>query len=188
LSEKPRPALSEILQVLVDITRMKRGPEDLPVSTGLLAMLVLASIASDALLLNILPQPLEGNAAVLIAIGLGVMFGWTLLVLQVAGKPERYIQTMTAIFGFQLVMAPALIFSGWFIVTYQTDPTWQVPALGLRLIVGTWALVVLARILRSATEWPMFACVMLAMTTELLAYMILAILFPQPLAAAALSG
>jgi hypothetical protein len=188
LSEKQRPALSGILQVLVDITRMKRGPEDLPVSTGLLAMLVVASIVADVVLLNILPKPLEGNAAVLIAIGVGVMFGWTMLVLRVAGKPERYIQTMTAIFGFQLVMAPILIFSGWFMVTYQADPAWQAPAVGLRLIVEIWALVVLARILRSATEWPMFACVMLAITTELLAYMIIISLFPQPEAAAAVSG
>jgi hypothetical protein len=44
--------------------------------------------------------------------------------------------------------------------------------------------VVLARILRSATEWPMFACVMLAITNELLAFMILSTLFPQPEAAA----
>lgn len=167
---------------------MKRGPEDLPVSSGLLAALVLASIVSDVVLLNVIPQPLEGHPVVLIAIGLGVMFSWTALVLRVAGKPERLTQTMTAIFGYQVVMAPVLIFSGWFLVTYQADPTWQTPAVGLRLIVEIWTLVALARILRSATEWPMFACVMLAVTTELLAYMIITSLFPQPQAAAALPG
>jgi hypothetical protein len=184
LSEKPRPTIPEVLQVLVGIARMKRGPEDLPASIGLLALLVLASIVSDVVLLSVLPKPLEGNPAALIGIGIGVMLAWTALVLRVAGKPERYTQTMTAVFGFQLVMAPVLIFSGWFMVTYQADPTWQTPAVGLRLVVEIWALVVLARILRSATEWPLFACVMLAITTELLAYMIITTLFPQPQAAA----
>lgn len=163
---------------------MKRGPEDLPVSAGLLIVLVLASVVSDVVLLNVLPKPLEGNPAALIAIGIGVMFFWNAFVLRVAGKPERFTQTMIAVFGFQLVMAPLLIFSGWFMVTYQADPTWQTPAVGLRLIVEIWALVVLARILRSATEWPMFACVMLAITTELLAYTIITSVFPQPQAVA----
>lgn len=167
---------------------MKRGPEDLPVSQRLLALLVLASIGSDMILISVLPQALEGNSAAIIAIGLVVVFAWTALVLRVAGKPERYVQTMTAIFGFQLIMAPILIFSGWFMVTSQADPAWQAPAVGLRLVVEIWALAVLARILRSATEWPMFACVMLAITTELLAFMIITIALPTPQAAAAISG
>jgi hypothetical protein len=184
LSEKPQPAFSEVLQVLLGIARMKRGPEDLPVSVRLLLVLVVASIVSDIVLLNVLPRSIEGNPFALIAIGIAVVFTWTALVLRVAGKPERFTQTMTAIFGFQVVMAPLLIFSGWFMVTYQADPTWQTPAVGLRLIVEIWALAVLARILRSASEWPMFACVMLAITTELLAYMIITTVFPQPQAAA----
>jgi len=162
---------------------MKRGPEDLPASVGLLTVLVLCSIVSDIVLLNVLPSSLEGNPVALSAVGIAVVFAWNALVLRVAGKPERFTQTMTAVFGFQVVMAPLLIFTGWFMVTYQADPTWQTAAVGLRLVVEIWALAVLARILRSASEWPMFACVMLAITTELLAYMIITALFPQPQAA-----
>ncbi len=157
---------------------MKRGPEDLPASTGLLAMIVLASIVPDVLLLSILPTPFEGSAAALIGVGIGVTLLWSAFVLRVAGKPERYVQTLTAIFGFQLVMAPVLVFSGWFIVAYNADPTWQTPAVALRLVVEVWALVVMARILRSATEWPMFACVLLAITNELLAFLIITTMFP----------
>jgi hypothetical protein len=163
---------------------MKRGPEDLPVSVGLLAVLVLVSVVSDIVLLNLLPKTLEGNPVLLSVLGIAVVFSWTALVLRVAGKPERFTQTMTAVFGFQVVMAPLLIFSGWFMVAYQADPTWQTAAVGLRLVVEIWALAVLSRILRSATEWPMFACVMLAITTELLAFMIITTVFPQPTAAA----
>jgi hypothetical protein len=184
LSEKPQPTMSEVLQVLVGIARLKRGPEDLPASPGLLALLVAGSILSDVVLLSILPRPIEGSPAAIIAIGIAVVLAWTALVLRVAGKPERFTQTMTAIFGFQVIMAPLLVFSGWFMVTYQADPAWQGPAVGLRLVVEIWALVVLARILRSATQWPMVACVMLAISTELLAFMIITTVFPQPPAAA----
>jgi hypothetical protein len=165
---------------------MRQGPEDLPSSLGLLVMVVLASIVPDAVLLAILPLPFQGNGAALIAIGIFATLFWFSLVLRVAGKSERSLQTLTAVFGFQLVLAPALVFSGWFLATYNQDPTWQFPAAMLRLVVEVWALVVLARILRAATEWPMFACVMLAVANELLALLVVASLFPQPDAAAAI--
>jgi len=167
---------------------MRRGPEDLPASLKLLVVVVLLSIVPDAVLLAILPASVsfQGSGAALIAIGIFATLFWFGLVLRVAGKSERSLQTLTAVFGFQLVLAPALVFSGWFLATYSQDPTWQFPAAMLRLVVEVWALVVLARILRSATEWPMFACVMLAVANELLALLLVASLFPQPDAAAAI--
>jgi hypothetical protein len=185
LSDKPKPTLQENLQVLVGIARLRQGPEDLPVSVGLLLAVVLASIIPDALLLAILPMPFRGSPAGLIAVGILVTVFWFSLVLRVAGKPERLTQTLTAIFGFQLVMAPALVFSGWFLATYSQDPTLQLPAAMLRLVVEVWALVVMARILRSATDWAMFACVLLAIANELLALLLVTGLFPQPEMAAA---
>jgi hypothetical protein len=185
LSDKPKTSLQETLQVLVGIARLRQGPEDLPASVGLLLVVVLASIVPDALLLAILPVPFAGSPAGLIAVGILVTVFWFGVVLRVAGKPERLTQTLTAIFGFQLVLAPVLVFSGWFLATYSQDPTWQLPAAMMRLVVEVWALVIMARILRSATDWPMFACVMLAIANELLALLLVTGLFPQPELAAA---
>jgi len=158
---------------------MRQGPEDLPANAGLLVAVILASIVPDALLLAILPVPFQGSGAGLIAVGIVATLLWFGLVLRVAGRSERFLQTLTAVFGFQLVMAPALVFSGWFLATYSQDPTWQFPAAMVRLVVEVWALVVLARIMRSATEWPMFACVMLSIANELLALLLITSLFPQ---------
>jgi hypothetical protein len=185
LSQLPKTAAQEILRTLVGIARLRQGPEDLPTSASLLALMVMASIVPDAVLLAILPVSFQGNGAALIAIGIFATLFWFGLVLRMAGKSERTLQTLTAVFGFQLVLAPALVFSGWFFALYNQDPTWQFPAAMLRLVVEVWALAVLARILRSATEWPLFACVMLAVANELLALLLVLSLFPQPDAAAA---
>jgi hypothetical protein len=185
LTEKPKNSFQEILNVLVGITRMRQGPEDLPVSVGLLLVVVLASIVPDAMLLAMLPVPFQGSLAGLITVSLLVTVFWYGLLLRIAGTPERLMQTLTAIYGFQLVLAPALVFSGWFLATYSQDQTWQLPAAMLRLVVEVWALVIMARILRSATEWPLFACVMLSITNELLAFLLVTGLFPQPELAAA---
>jgi hypothetical protein len=183
LSE-PKTATQEILRTLVGIARLRQGPEDLPASVSLLLVVVLASIVPDAVLMAILPVSFQGNGAALIAIGSIATLFWFGLVLRVAGKSERWLQTVTAVFGYQLVLAPALVFSGWFFAVYNQDPALQFPAAMLRLVVEVWALVVMARILRSATEWPMFACVMLAIANELLALLLVLSLFPQPDAAA----
>jgi hypothetical protein len=49
----------------------------------------------------------------------------------------------------------------------------------VRLVVEVWALAVAARILKSATEWPMSACIALAIAGELLSFLLLTSLFPQ---------
>ncbi len=182
---EPKTETQAILSTLVGIARMRKGPEDLPASFRLLVVLVLASIVPNAVLLAILPVSFQGNVVALIAIDIFATLFWFGMALRIAGKSERTLQTLTAVFGFQLVMAPALVFSGWFFAIYNQDPAWQFPAAMLRLVVEVWALVVLARILRAATEWPMFACVMLAIANELLALLLVLSLFPQPDAAAA---
>jgi hypothetical protein len=182
LSDNDRKSGADVLTVLVDITCLRRGPDDLPVSLPLLLGFIAASVLPDALLLTLLPKSFKGSPVGLIAIGIVIPLVWYGFLLQMAGKPERLLQTLTAMFGFQLVLAPALVFSGWFFVTYQQDPTWQIPAMMLRLVVEIWVLIVLSRILRSATEWPMFSCVVLAIANELLEMVIIAMLFPQPAA------
>jgi hypothetical protein len=183
LSEQFSKQLSEALRVFVGIVRMKNGPEDVPVSTALLLLTIVLAAIPDALTFAIVPTPAELSPVLLIVISVVTTLLWYGALLRLAGKPERFLQTLTAVFGFQIILAPALVFSGWFIVTYQKDPTWQVPAALLRLIVEVWALVILARILRSATQWPIFTCVVLAIANELLALVLVANLFPATSAA-----
>ena len=137
----------------------------------------------DAVLLSIAPN-LPGNHVVLIGIDIGVTLFWYWMLLRIARKPERYLQTVTGILGFQLVLAPVLIASGWAFLKYQADPTWQLPVALLRLVVEVWALVILSRILRSATGWPMAGCVALSIAQELITLLLVSAVVPAPVVTA----
>jgi hypothetical protein len=185
LSERPANPLNDVLRLFVGIARLRNGPEDLPASTMLLVLTIAASIVPDAIQLAILPASFVGNKVALVVVLNVYVLLWFALLLQVARRRERYLQTVTAVYGSQLIIAPALVFTAWFLLTYQKDPFWQTPATMLRLAVEVWTLVVMARILRSATQWPMFVCLVLAVVCELLALLLVGALFPQPVAAAA---
>jgi hypothetical protein len=177
LSEVFSRQISEALRVLSGIVRLQKGPEDLPFSIPLLVLLIIASCALDAVTWAVVPLPeksAQASGPLLIGIGVLVTFFWYGGLLRLAGKPERSVQTLTAVFGFQIILAPALLFTAWFYFTYYQDPTWKLPAGLLRSAVEIWALVILARILRAATQWPMFSCVMLAVANELLSALLMA--------------
>jgi len=174
---QPVPGPGAILGLFADIARLRRGPEDLPASSTLLLLTIVAYAALDALLLSITPG-LPGNSIVLIAIDMAVTLAWYAMLLRIAQKPERYLQTVTAVLGFQLVLAPILLASGWLFLKYQADTTWQLPASMVRLAVEVWALIVLSRILRSATGWPMFGCVALSIGQELVTLMLASAVVP----------
>jgi len=85
---------------------------------------------------------------------------------------------------FVLVLAPLLIASGWLFLKFQADTTWQLPVALVRLAVEVWALIVLSRILRSATGWPMFGCVALSIGQELITLLLVSAAVPGAVAAA----
>jgi hypothetical protein len=184
LSEVFSRQVSEALRVLTGIVRLQKGPEDLPFSAPLLGLLIVVSIVLDAVTWAVVPLPEKSAASasgpLLIAIGVAVTFIWYGGLLRLVGKSERSVQTLTAVFGIQVILAPALLFTAWFYFTYYQDPNWKFPAGLLRSAVEVWTLVILARILRAATSWPMFACVMLAIANELLSALLMASVVTAP--------
>jgi hypothetical protein len=157
---------------------LQKGPEDLPFSAPLLILLIVVSSLLDGVTWAVVPLPEKTaddvSGTLLIAISVAVTLLWYGALLRLAGKPQRTVQTLTAVFGFQIILAPALLFTAWFYFSYYQDPTWKFPAGLLRSAVEVWALVILARILRAATGWPMFSCVLLAIANELLSAVLMA--------------
>ena len=137
MSEVFSTQVSEALRVLTGIVRLQKGPEDLPFSAPLLVLLIAVSSALDALTWAVVPLPEKAAASgpLLIGIGVAVTFLWYGGLLRLAGRPERSVQTLTAVFGFQIILAPALLFTAWFYFTYYQDPTWKFPAGLLRSVV-----------------------------------------------------
>jgi hypothetical protein len=103
-------------------------------------------------------------------------------VLKLAGRPERFVQTVAAIFGLQTVLQPASVSATWLFLTYMKDPVWQAPVSLLLLVLAIWMLAVNTRILKSATGWKQFACVSVVMLQSLLGRFIETSLFPAAIA------
>jgi len=185
LSDSFSRQLPAALRTLVDMVRLKSGPEDLPASHSLLVVIIVLATIPDLLTLALIPLPGDVSPALLLAVGIGTTLLWYGAILRLAGVQERFLQTLTAVFGIQIILAPALVFTGWFYVTYQQDPSLNVPAMFLRTLVEIWALVLLARILRSATEWPMFVCVGLAIANEMVTLLLVNSLLPEAATSAA---
>lgn len=151
-------------------------------SSALLGYTVAARVALGILIALNVPKP-DPHALPLQVIDAGVTLFWGWALLRMAGRPERYLQMMTAIFGCELVLQPLLAPVAWFYATYATHPSLGAVAMLLVMALGLWTLVAVVRILKSATGWPTAVCVVLAVGQELLTMLVAVAMFPDLLPA-----
>lgn len=181
MSDSTPAGVTQVTRLYTDIALFRRGPEDVPVSAVLLALTVFAYMLLSLLLSTVMPVG-DADRLVLIALDSFLTLAWYWVVLRLAGRPERFLQTTTAIFGYQTVLAPAFVAATWLFLQYMKDPTWQLPASLLLLALAVWTLIVNGRILRSATGWPQVTCVALVIVEALISRLIALGLFPGDVA------
>jgi hypothetical protein len=157
-----------VLRLFVDIARFRKGPEDLPVSRALLLACIVSGITLHGLLWKVIPLPFQGSPLMILLVSAGAT------VLMLARRPERFLQTASAVFGFQLVVLPVQAAVGWFAVSVGSSRSWQLMLSAAGIVLALWELMVVARILRSATERSMAACVGMAILGDLLVFMVVA--------------
>ena len=175
--------LGEAVSLYFDIARLKKGPEDLPAAPQLMVATLIAYVIASLAFSALLP-PQSAHPLLLLVIDTVLMLVWIHLILRVARKPERFVQTTAATFGFQLVLSPLFAIGMSLFLRMREDPAWQVPVSMLIVALGVWALIVNSRILNAATQWPVFACTALVIAQALAARGILLAIFPETVAAA----
>lgn len=169
-----------ILRLYWDILRLRRGPEDLPVSAQLLVATVAMRIGLGSLVNGLLAAP-QDHATALMIIDCVVALAWGRVLLQVAKKPERYLQMVTAIFGCELLLQ---VLSGVALATFLAGQSsgsnglTQLAAL-LASIVYIWILVAVIRIVRSATGWPVVGCIVAVIVQGAVTLAIALSIFPD---------
>jgi hypothetical protein len=173
----------QILRQYVDIALLRLGPEVLPASTQLLALTVVGYVAFTSLLGLAMPGP-RGTQALVIAVDAVVVAAWYWVVMRIAGKPERFLQATTAVFGVQFVLAPVVVAATWLFARSRVDASLEMPALLVLVVLGVWTLIVTGRILRAATGWPMAACIATVIAQSLVSQLIALSLLPAELTAA----
>jgi hypothetical protein len=169
--------MTDLLRLFVQIALLRRGPQDLPASPVLLAVTALAYFAVSFIVYSALPDMPEPWRKHLIAEVLYTLVSLGVL-LHIAGKSERYLQTATAVFGYLIVLSPLTICSGWLIQRFHDEPSLQLPVALIGLTLFVWMIAIGQQVLKAALEWSTLASVVLVISWILLGQFVILALFP----------
>lgn len=179
MDESRKGGIGRIIRTYVDIVLFRQGPEALPVSQTLLFITIAANVLLDSAASAVLPMPGVENPVFIALVQVAFVLAWYWASLRIAGKPERFLQTATAVFGIQVVLGPVLVLilalSPQTAIDPQTPP-WVVLPMA---VLGMWVLVVGSRILRAATQWPMGICVAVTLAQAVMGRLLISGLFPE---------
>ncbi len=166
-----------LARLFADIALLRRGPDEVPASSFLLFAVVVANFVVNFLVSTLLP-PIPGPWHLHLVVDIVFTFAWYVALMRLFSRPERFLQTTTAVFGYQTVLAPVWIATAWFASRVQDDDTWLVPIAVAGLGMLAWVLAANSRILRSALDQPMPVCVGLALLQTVVGQLVLLGLFP----------
>jgi hypothetical protein len=141
----------EVLKLFAQISLLRRGPQDLPASGLLLSGTVAAYIAVNCLASSAFPP--AGNWPALLLVDVAFLLLWNALMLQAAHRPERTVQTLTAVFGYQLALAPLLVVLQSLAQRFHGDPVWEGPMAAAGLVLLVWLVAANTRIVSAALDW-----------------------------------
>jgi hypothetical protein len=162
----------QFLKVFLDIVLWRRGPQDLPASLLLLWLSAATYVVVAILQLGLLEEP-PGAWLVFVALDPILLAAGTWLLLKLFGKTERFLQTITAVYGTGTVLGLCLFLPvQWGLtrlgVAADTTPAGLV-ALGMVVVFA----LVTGRILKLATDSNLFTGITLSLTYFLLINLLL---------------
>ena len=156
--------MKELLDLLRDLMLFRRGPQDLPFSTSLLAAAAVLAFALDAFVAS--RFQLMADAAPRVAFSLAALLALPWIALKLADKEARYAQTALALVAtsamFTVLTVPILIGVGQ-LPQDPKDLTATQALLGwFSLLLVGWQIAVRGHILRHALDLPMRLGVLVA--------------------------
>jgi hypothetical protein len=167
--------MSEYLRLYAQIALLRRGPQDLPASGRLLVLTVVAFFAVNFVVSSLLPPESRWRESLVVATLFTLV--WYVLLLRLAGRPERTLQTTTAVFGFQTVLAPLVVGCGWLVRRFSEDSPWQLPIICAALLVLAWVIAANSYIVKAALEWSATSSVALVILETLAGWLLQVALF-----------
>jgi len=155
--------VQQFLRIFIDIVLWRRGPQDLPASSLLLWATVAAYVAVSAVQLALLGETVATWFFFVVVDPL-LLAAWVWLVLRLYGRRERFVQTVSAVFGTGAVLGIGLYLPLQLIVTgLGQDPlSWLAQSFALLLVVA-FALVT-GRIIKLATDSNLFTGIAVSLT------------------------
>lgn len=170
--------MQELIRLFTQIALLRRGPQDVPASMLLLVLTFLGYLAVNALVSALLP-PVSDWLPQLLVEALFTL-AWYVALLQLVGRPERILQTSTAVFGFQAVLSPPLIASEWLMRRFGGDALWQLPIAIAGLLIVVWLVAANGHVVKAALEWSLTMSIVLVILQIFCGQLVLFALFPLP--------
>ena len=173
--------MRELIGLFTQIALLRRGPQDLPASVLLLVLTIIAYLCVNLLVNVALPPvkdlpPITGWLAPLL-IGTLFTLAWYVVLLRLVGRPERTVQTATAVFGLQMVLSPLSVAFEWLMRRFGEDQTWEVPITSAGLLLIAWLIAANSHIVKAALDWSGMASVALVILEMLVGWLLLLALF-----------
>jgi hypothetical protein len=168
--------MKETIRLFAQIALMRRGPQDVPASMRLLVLTVGGYVAVNCLLSSALPTDPRWQGTLLLETLF--MLVWYVVLLKLVGRPERTLQTTTAVFGMWAVLSPLLVASDWLILHAGEDTLWQIPANCASLLLLAWVIAASSQVVKAALEWSGAASVALVILQLVASYLVVFALYP----------
>ncbi|RPI12060.1 MAG: hypothetical protein EHM60_12865 [Lysobacterales bacterium] len=155
--------MQKFLRIFVDIVLWRRGPQDLPASSLLLAVTVAGYLGVSILQLAFLDEPGSTWFFFLVADPL-LLLCWVWIILKIYGHPERFLQTASAVFGTGAVLGLGLYLP----LQFLLSAAGEAPASGIAQVVALGLVIAFAlvtgRIIKLATDSNLFTGIAVALT------------------------
>jgi hypothetical protein len=162
----------QFLKVFLDIVLWRRGPQDLPTSPLLFALVIAAYVVVSVLQLLMLHEagPIW---FVFVVIDPALLVGGTWLLLRLFQHPERFLQTATAVLGTGALLGLVVYLPlQWVLDSVGATPGSTLAGMVALALVVMFALVT-GRILKLATDTSLFTGVAISLTYFLLINLLL---------------
>jgi hypothetical protein len=169
--------MKELIQLFTQIALLRRGPQDLPASLLLLTMTIVGYFGINFLVSSLMPS-IKGWPDAHLVVDVVFTLAWYVVLLRIAGRSERTLQTTTAVFGFQAVLSPLVVVSEWLMLRFAKDATWQLPVALMWLMLFIWVIAASSHVVKAALEWSSPASVALVILQFLAGQLLLLTLFP----------
>ena len=168
--------MTELLRLFTQIALLRKGPQDLPTSPILLALTLVGYLVVHLVVGTVLP-PMPGPWINHLILDVVFTFCWYALLLYVAKKPERFLQTATAVYGYQAVLSPLLVAALWLQRRFEQDSLWQFPVTLISLALLVWIIAANSHIVKAALEWTIAPSVALVILQTLAGDLLVLTLF-----------
>ena len=170
--------MKELFGLFAQIAISRKGPQDLPASYVLLALTVLGYWVLRYAVSLAAPPAEHWRTHLLVQVVFTLV--WYAVLLRAVGKPERFVQTATAIFGAQLLLDPPGVIAVHLWQELPEEHALFVPMAFVVLVIAIWVIRMGSYVLKHALELPLLACVILTILQTFTGEMLVRAVSPPP--------